>query len=347
MFSRLNANLRDSTTADILLSNLDPKKNQIPLVVTETGKVVLKLSDCFEWRSDRQDERTKQAKLRGEALDPALVVRSKRPKKSRARRAPAESSSESDQDCLTTHSNKSKRGRGFKPVASGNSDVEAPINNSKRGRGNKPVSSGESESHAPITKSQRSGPERATRDDRDFGTTTIERPTKRVRPTQPAQGLARPRPQPIGQSSAAVVIAPASGSETIVRAEARSSQAAQAQAMHVSSSVTNLPRWARPWSGSHDGPLNPSRFGKSFDNVPKPRHFLPDRDLIARPRLDIEQAQAGPSQQRRGYNASTQRKPTYTARWEGDEDMRDEVGWDNGRGSDGDRYMHVEDSYYD
>jgi hypothetical protein len=73
IFSHLNINLRDSTTADIYLSDLDPKKGQIPLVITETGNVVLQLSDCYEWLSDRHNERVKQAKSTGKVLDPTLV----------------------------------------------------------------------------------------------------------------------------------------------------------------------------------------------------------------------------------------------------------------------------------
>jgi hypothetical protein len=311
-FPTVSSTYETHKTADITLSDLNAKKGDIPLVVTEDGNIVMRLSDCFEWRCDQYEETRRLQNQKGSGYQ------TKKSKKARPRHATAESSSESDEDRLRTRSNKSKCGRGIQE---------------------KSVSSDRSENEVPVTKSRKSGPEQATRNDLDFVTTTPERPTKKVRPSQPAQWSARPRPRLIGQSSAAIVITPALGAESIVRAEASSSQPAQAQVARASSSITNLPNWAHPLSGSRNEHHlnNPSRFGKTFDRIPKPHPRPHDRSALHR----FDQDQDGYDQWHQGHDTYGQRRPTHTTRHqeEDDGDMEAEL---SDQGAYGDHYMDTE-----
>ena len=328
--SHLIANLRDSTTADINHPNTHPDKGRIPLVVTENGSVLVTLSDCFEWRSDRYDEQKRLAKERGKALDSDMKDR---PKRSQGRLAKAQSSDSSD-DRQTTQSKNSKhrRAKQERAMSSSDSDSDEPIASSVKPGRKHTAASIDSNITQPFP--QRRNYTTSTSDRRPADITP-ERPTKkvRVRPSQEPQGSARPNPQPISQSSSAIAIIPASG-VSIVRAKASSSQLAQAQVAHASSSLTNpLPNWAQAWSGSRSHEEHQPRLGESFDTLPMPRSCLYDQDSLARRRFNLVQAGKGQRHQDGAYN---QRRRTHTALREDEDDAG--MDWDNGD-------MHVDHSY--
>jgi hypothetical protein len=126
---------------------------------------------------------------------------------------------------------------------------------------------------------------------------------------------------------------PASG-VSIVRAKASSSQPAQAQVAHASSSVTNnLPNWAQAGSGSRS---HRARFGQPFNALPMPCTRLYEQDSIARRRFDL--VQAGQGQRRQHYDAYNQQWQTHTAHREGEDNAG--MDWDNGE-------MHIDNSYDD